>query len=155
MEDRNVLWNGSYLDLTQSYLHLGVDFNVPSGTEIALNTPATVLRIDDDYPDQHGWGTRIFVQENNSTAITLFAHLDQKLAVRVGEKIPTGGVLATVGLPPYNGNWFPHLHVQRIEVNHFKQLLRSDLRDLDGYGKKADLEQLKHLFPNPLPFITL
>jgi hypothetical protein len=36
IEDRRYLLRGSYLSATGAYLHLGVDFNVPQGTRVAV-----------------------------------------------------------------------------------------------------------------------
>jgi murein DD-endopeptidase MepM/ murein hydrolase activator NlpD len=155
MEDRSTLWRGSYLDADQRYIHLGVDFNVPAGTKIAVERSCTVVRIDSDYPDKYGWGTRVIVHEPDAKFVMLFAHLDQKLEVKIGETLQPGSILAKVGKPPYNGDWFPHLHVQIVDLDHYHELLKNDLRDLDGYGHARDLELLKRIFPNPVTFLHI
>ena len=43
LEDRSTLWRGSYLDQKRKYIHLGVDFNVPAGTQVAIERAATVI----------------------------------------------------------------------------------------------------------------
>ena len=155
LEDRSTLWRGSYLDQKRKYIHLGVDFNVPAGTQVAIERAATVIRIDNDYPDQHGWGTRVIVQEPNSDVVLLFAHLDQELHIVVDDQLAAGSIIAKVGIPPYNGDWFPHLHVQVIDAKHYAKLLDNDLRDLDGYGRFEDIELLKQLFPDPMRYVSL
>jgi murein DD-endopeptidase MepM/ murein hydrolase activator NlpD len=62
MEDRSFLWHGSYLDASQSYIHLGIDLNVSAGTPVALDFDAVVVRVDDDFPEEGGWGPRVIVK---------------------------------------------------------------------------------------------
>ena len=155
LENRSTLWRGSYLDQDQRYIHLGVDFNVPAGTSVAINQPATIIRIDNDYPEEHGWGTRVVIQEPGTNVVMLYAHLDQQLNVAVGDKLETGSIIGRVGLPPYNGDWFPHLHVQVIDLNHYHALLENSLQDLDGYGRPEELDSLKKLFPDPMKFVSI
>jgi murein DD-endopeptidase MepM/ murein hydrolase activator NlpD len=155
LEDRSTLWQGSYLDQDQKYIHLGVDFNVPTGTRVTLDRAATVIRIDNDYPDKHGWGTRIIVQEPQADVVVLFAHLDQALNITVGDQLTAGSIIAKVGEPPFNGDWFPHLHTQIIKTFHYTELLKNDLRDLDGYGRAVDLEILKKQFSDPMRSLKL
>lgn len=153
LEDRRFLWNTSYLDTTGSYLHLGVDFNVPQHTKVAALFSGKVVRIDDDYDLEGGWGPRIILQPNpidgRRMPYAIFAHLFSP-QVRVGDNVGENTILATVGGAPYNGNWFPHLHIQTVEADLFHTLLRDDLRSLDGYGHERDRDQLLSNFPNPL-----
>lgn len=155
LEDRSVLWRGSYLDEDQRYIHLGVDFNVPAATAVAVDHQYNILRIDSDYPEEYGWGTRVIMQEPGTKFVVVFAHLSPHLHVRVNEQLQPGAILGSVGVPPYNGGWFPHLHVQAIEENHYTELLKNNLRDLDGYGQIQDIEFLTKILPNPLQFISL
>jgi len=155
LEDRSTLWRGSYLDADERYIHLGVDFNVPAGTSVAVPRPCSVIRVDNDYPERHGWGTRVFLQEPGAEVVLLFAHLDQKIEVVVGDRLEAGSIPAKVGVPPYNGDWFPHLHVQVIEGRHYEKLLENDLRELDGYGRVQDIEVLKKNFRDPMGFLTI
>ena len=155
MEDRSTLWRGSYLDNDQRYIHLGVDFNVPAGTRVAIDRACTVLRIDNDYPDKYGWGTRVILQEPGAEAVLLFAHLDQKLNITIGDQLKAGIIFAKVGQPPYTGDWFPHLHVQMITADHYQKLLADDLRDLDGYAKNENMSELQQIFPNPVTVLRI
>jgi murein DD-endopeptidase MepM/ murein hydrolase activator NlpD len=58
VEDRSFLWKGTYLEPLNTYIHLGIDINAPDGTEIATNFDAEVVIIDDDYPEEGGWGAK-------------------------------------------------------------------------------------------------
>ena len=153
LEDRRFLWNTSYLDTTGSYLHLGVDFNVPQHTQVTALFSGKVVRIDDDYDLEGGWGPRIIIEpaprHGETLPYCIFAHLFSP-QVKVGDNVVEGAVLATVGGAPYNGNWFPHLHIQTVESGLFQTLLKDDLRALDGYGHERDRSQLLNSFPDPL-----
>lgn len=155
LENRSTLWRGSYLDDGAKYIHLGVDFNVPAGTSVATDREYTILRIDDDYPEAHGWGKRIFLKEMDADVIAIFAHIEPESIITVGKTIQQGTIIGTVGSPPFNGNWYPHLHMQVVDETYYEELLKNDLRDLDGYGMEADLEVLIQHFHDPMRFITL
>lgn len=155
LEDRgDFLW-GSYLDEGRRYIHLGVDFNVPAGTRVTVDRTCTVIRIDDDYPEEHGWGMRVIVQESQSNVIIIFGHLDRQVSVRIDEILEPGTMIGSVGISPYNGGWFPHLHVQVIDANHYVELLNNDLRDLDGYGRIEDIDTLKSIFFDPMNYVSI
>ena len=152
MENRSALWRGSYLDDEEKYIHLGIDFNVPAGTAVAVTGPSTVIRIDNDHPEPHGWGNRVIASDDSTGVILVFAHLCFPEALRVGEQLKRGEVFAKVGTVLENGGWFPHLHVQAITPEHFQQLLQNDLQDLDGYGKSSAVDLLRANFPDPMRY---
>lgn len=152
LEDRSHIWRGSYLDKDRKYVHLGIDFNVPQGTAVASVRPSTVIRIDDDYPEPHGWGNRVIVEDAESGIILIYAHLERPDKLRVGESLSAGQVFAQVGNRAINGGWFPHLHVQAVGPEHYRALLENDLRQLDGYGKGEDIEALRLNYPDPIAF---
>ena len=98
MEDRSFLWKGSYLENEQKFIHLGVDFNVPVGTKVAADFGAEVVRIDSDYPEQGGWGTRIIVRHDSLPICMIYAHLDPSVMCKVGDILKPGDIFAKVGL---------------------------------------------------------
>lgn len=160
MEDRRDLWRGSYLDTHQTYIHLGVDFNVPAGTHVAAEYTAEVIRIDSDIPEEGGWGTRVILQpitnlKETSSDVLIYAHLDPEINCRIGDQLKRGDVFANVGQAPDNGGWFSHLHVQCVEIALFEQLLKNDLRDLDGYGAEKDIHELCRYFRDPFRWVSL
>ena len=156
MEDRSFLWKGSYLDKEKNFVHLGVDLNVPSGTEIAISFKAEVVKIDDDYPEDGGWGPRIIVKHLSRPVYFIFAHLDRGISCQNGDILKVGDVFAKVGKAPQNGNWFPHLHVQTISAEYYAELERTNTwSELDGYGIKNEIALNATRFQDPLPFITL
>lgn len=154
MEDRSTLWRGSYLDKDELYLHLGIDVNVPAYTRVEADWPCEVLRIDCDTPEEHGWGTRVIVRPFDTDVVLLYAHLAPNPEVSVGEHISLT-TLGMVGGPEDNGGWYTHVHVQAIRADYYEELLRDDLRALDGYGKVSDKDRLEKLFPDPTPWIKI
>lgn len=153
MENRSTLWRGSYLDDDKKYIHLGIDFNVPTGTAVAMTRSGTVLRIDNDHPEPYGWGNRVIVHDESTNCVLVFAHLRHPKNLRVGDCLKNGEIFARVGSPSENGGWFPHLHAQMIQWEYYQSLLENDLRDLDGYGKSEDIASLRIHFPDPMPYI--
>ncbi|HZS42902.1 MAG TPA: peptidoglycan DD-metalloendopeptidase family protein [Candidatus Paceibacterota bacterium] len=156
MEDRSFLGRGTYLEPLNTYLHLGVDINAPVGTEIAADFNAEVILIDDDYPEEGGWGPRVMLKHQSKPVYFIYGHLDKEISFTKGEKITKGQVFARIGKAPYNGNWFPHVHVQVIREDFYKQLEKENaVEDLDGYGSWENLANHAFRFPDPLQYISL
>jgi murein DD-endopeptidase MepM/ murein hydrolase activator NlpD len=158
LEDRSFLWQGTYLKGSERALHLGIDFNVPAGNEVATPFGGRVVRIDDDSPERHGWGPRIFLECAESGPmkdpvryVYIFAHLTD-IKVSEGDNVDQNQVLARIGAPPRNGDWFPHLHLQKVRGDVFERYRTSDLWKLDGYGLRSEVEALEVEFPNPLSY---
>ena len=156
LEDRSVLWKGSYLEEKKKFIHLGIDINVPVGTDVATDFDAEVVSVDCDYPDEGGWGTTVILKSAVIPVYIIYAHLAQKVSCKNGDSIKKGTIFAQVGAPPFNGNWFPPLHVQTMSPEYYAELDASNnWSELDGYGKAEDIERLARMFKDPLEFISL
>ncbi len=155
MADRRFVWKGSYLEDEAKFLHLGIDLNVPPGTHVALDRDATVIRIDNDAPEKHGWGNRVIFALRDEPIVLIYAHLGPNIRCKVGEEILAGTVFGEIGSPKENGGWFPHLHVQAVVAWHYEELLKNDLRDLDGYGNAESVHMLSATFPDPMRYIRI
>jgi hypothetical protein len=152
LEDRTRLWKDSYLSATGAFVHLGVDLNVPQGTRIAVVEESEVVLVDDDGDLEGGWGLRAFVRPltpDRPPVVLIFAHM-QNLLRAPGDRLSPGDLLAEVGGPPCNGNWYPHLHIQAMREPRFQAILLERFDELDGYGHAHDLPRLRHDFPDPL-----
>jgi murein DD-endopeptidase MepM/ murein hydrolase activator NlpD len=155
LEDRRYILRGTYLEASGNFLHLGVDMNVPYGTSVAATFPASVMLVDDDQDQDGGWGPRVFLKPEGPDApdvVFIYAHLERP-RYKPGDVLAPGTVFASVGGPPHNGNWFPHLHVQAIRESLFRQILLDRFRELDGYGPPSERPTLESDFPNPLPYL--
>jgi len=154
MEDRSFLWKGSYLDGKKIYVHLGIDISARAGTPIAATFDAEAVKIDDDHPEAGGWGTRIILKHIAEPLYFIYAHLDRKVECRVGDVLKAGDIFAKVGKPPFNGNWFEHLHFQAIAEEYYREIAENNLWDeLDGYGSEKDIELNARRYPDPIRFI--
>lgn len=161
MEDRSVLWKDSYLEEKQAFIHLGIDLNVPPGTEVAVDFDAVVEKIDSDYPEEGGWGTRVIFKHATEPVYIIYAHLDPELSIKEDDEVHAGQIFAKVGKAPYNGGWFPHLHVQVVEVKYFEELKGRAMEnehawsELDGYGKANEIEVLARRFFDPMRYVRV
>jgi hypothetical protein len=152
LEDRRRVWHDSYLDRAGNYLHLGVDFNVPQHTAIAAGFACQVMLVDEDDDTDGGWGTRVFMKPDPSLGwdvVFIYAHV-QNVRVGPGDALQPGATFAEVGGPPHNGNWHPHLHIQALRNDYFRELLIERFHELDGYGHPNEVSNLRLWFPNPL-----
>ncbi|MBI3632717.1 MAG: peptidoglycan DD-metalloendopeptidase family protein [Candidatus Vogelbacteria bacterium] len=152
MELRDTLFKGIPGD---NFLHLGVDFFVPAGTQVASNVRAEVILIDDDSSLGGGWGPRVIVRPICGTDVLLYAHLDRNITCKVGDVLKPRQVFASIGKRPYNGGWLPHLHVQAIDGDFFEELQKRSIHELDGYVVPNDMSKLKIDFPNPMKYVRL
>ncbi len=152
LEDRAFLWHGTYLGGSEKTLHLGIDFNVPSGSLVTTPLAGRVIRVDNDHPERWGWGPRVFLEietQETPRSVLIFAHLAQ-VSVQVGDNLSIGTRIGVVGAPPENGDWFPHLHVQQVRRAVFDTYLQTDIWNLDGYGTRRAIDRLRHDFPDPI-----
>lgn len=152
LEDRAFLWQGTYLGGSEKTLHLGIDFNVPSGSLVTTPLAGRVIRVDNDHPERWGWGPRVFFEIETQEAqrpVLLFAHLAE-VSVQFGDNLSIGTRIGVVGAPPENGDWFPHLHVQQVRRDVYDTYLQTDVWQLDGYGARNAVDQLRRDFPDPI-----
>ena len=152
LEDRRHLWRGSYLSAKGTYLHLGVDLNVPQGTRVGAVEESLVVLVDEDTDFDGGWGLRVFLKPlamRRPRIVQIIAHM-QTVHVAPGDRVAPGTVLAEVGGPPRNGNWYPHLHLQAIRESYFQEVLLERFREMDGYGSAEEKATLRRQFPDPL-----
>lgn len=156
MENRRKLWSGSYLDQQANYLHLGVDYNVPEGTEVALPWDSRIILVDHDSDTEGGWGGRIIaepIDKNLSDHLFIFAHLSEQISAKVDDVLKQKSIIGTVGKPEVNGGWFSHLHIQTLTRTTFNKAMENNLTDLDGYGSFSKRKALRAEFPDPNTFI--
>jgi murein DD-endopeptidase MepM/ murein hydrolase activator NlpD len=153
LEDRSILWKGSYLKDDNKYIHLGLDVNAPAGTPVALDMPGRLALVDNDHPLAQGWGTRVMVKLDDAPIVLIYAHL-ANVKYEVGEALKRGDIFAEVGSSDWNGIWYTHTHVQAMTLAAYGHFLHQPL-ELDGYGREEDIHRLARWFPDPMQFIEL
>lgn len=143
-EDRKHLWRG-YYDSSPKVTHLGIDYNVPSGTPVTVPRDCEVVHSWADDCIHNGWGGRLILKLAESwenAPYLLLGHLSHTNLPVIGDKFLAGEIVAKTGIPIENGGWFPHLHVQCINEDFFQEY-KDDLKELDGYylieGEPHDL----------------
>ena len=157
LEDRSLVWGGSYMEEGQKFIHLGYDFNASVGTPVAVNRECELIQIDDDTPEEHGWGTRLIVRLIDEPMFLIYAHV--KLRLSHGQKKPgtilhPGCVFAEIAPSDCNGGWYSHVHVQAMALEAYQEFQKNPA-SLDGYGKKSDIAKLARWHPDPMRFIAI
>jgi hypothetical protein len=164
MEDRSFLWRDCYQESRKTW-HLGVDYWVPTGTEVRLPVAAgfTHSRVDED--KLGGWGGQVFAElpawdhevwpwQGKNAVFAIFAHLDKDgllSGLKYKQPIPSGTVVGKVAPRETNGGWEPHLHVQLVSWAAFHKMpsgsVSETLERVDGYGNLYDCVDLD--YPRP------
>lgn len=122
LEDRSVLWRGHYHEADGAFCHLGTDYNVPTRSLVHLPEKGKLVLAEQD-PDQNGgWGGRSIWEIRGHYVI--FAHM-YRLHGLIGQEFDADEPIGEVAPPPFNGHWFPHLHVQ---------VMTKYDRNVDGYS---------------------
>jgi hypothetical protein len=131
LESRSFLWRGHY-HKPDSFIHLGIDYNVPAGTVVRWPYVSEVVDSWHDPDQDGGWGGRIILRyaamdsANPVSSVvherfTIIGHLEPESMAKKGDiirpKDSDRHFIGVVGEPNVNGNWFPHLHVQGISPN--------------------------------------
>jgi hypothetical protein len=135
MEDRSHLWRGHYHD-PAVMRHLGVDYNVPEGTEVVAPVACMVERVLREKGVWGGWGGFVVLRLHEPVAegaFLMLGHLDHVALPEPGRVLAAGDVLARVGGPAENGGWYPHLHAQLVTDRAWTQH-DGRMEEMDGYG---------------------
>lgn len=136
LEDRSNVWQNTYLKENGTFIHLGVDYFVPTGTNVSLPRPGKLIHIMDDKDQNWGWGRRLTFRletnKNEKPIVLIYGHLASDITCALGKNYEQGHIVGRIGTIEENGGWFPHLHVQ-IMRNRLVTQYRS-LSEIDGYG---------------------
>ena len=131
-------------------VHLGIDVFCNAGSPVF--TPLDgVIEIVANNTAELDYGPLLVLRHatgDGTPFYLLHGHLalDSVSAHRVGDRFAAGAKIAEVGLPPENGNWPPHLHLQVI----------ADLlglgADFPGVAYRSQLKMWLELSPSPAAF---
>ena len=59
LEDRSYFLRNCYNQMEKAFIHLGIDFNIPAETQVALLRRAKIVHIMKDKDMNGGWGERV------------------------------------------------------------------------------------------------
>lgn len=127
-------------------VHLGVDLFCCAGTPVRAPLAGRVHALANN-ARALDYGPVVILEhpQDNDPVYTLYGHLGAECldALEPGMTIGAGEEFGTVGAPPGNGNWPPHLHFQLI----------TDLEDFgtDYPGVAAAADARRWLARSPLP----
>lgn len=127
-------------------VHLGIDLFVEPGSAVYAPLAGEVQAFNNNAaPLDYGPVIILKHKVGEQEFFTLYGHLSEDSidSLRVGQKFEAGQLLASVGAPPINGNWTPHLHFQII----------TDLLDLGcdfpGVCRASEREIWREFSPDP------
>ena len=99
-------------------VHMGIDLFCVAGTPVSAPLDGKVKLLANNARELD-YGPMLVLEHERSSGegfFTLYGHLGAEAldALEVGQNVSNGQQIATVGSPPQNGNWPPHLHFQVI-----------------------------------------
>ena len=128
-------------------VHLGIDLFCAAGTPVHAPFAGSVELVANNARELD-YGPMVVLRHRTDAGepfFTLFGHLDARVldTLEPGQEIAAGRQIASVGAPPQNGNWPPHLHVQAI-------LDLLDLgADFPGVAAPSEQEYWRSVSPSP------
>ena len=141
---RSTIFNNS--NSNERNIHIGLDLwiNEPAPIYAVLDGKIHSFQNNDALGD---YGPTIILEHeiNGFHFHTLYGHLslDSLIHKKVGDFVQKGTQIATLGLPPINGDYAPHLHFQII-IN-----MENKIGDYPGVCNKDDLDYYLHNCPDP------
>ena len=128
-------------------IHLGIDLFVEPGSPVYAPLEGTVDCLATNAAPKD-YGPFVILRHATDAGLefyTLYGHLGEGSTARLalGQRVGQGDTFATIGAPPANGDWPPHLHFQLI-----LDLLELD-RDFPGAAYASQREVWSSLSPDP------
>jgi murein DD-endopeptidase MepM/ murein hydrolase activator NlpD len=100
-------------------VHFGIDFSAPCGTPVVAIGDGVVAMVD---ALSHGAGPHNLIIDHAGGYASLYGHLLERPALKVGEAVTRGQVVAQTGDPDLTCTSRPHLHLEirdNVEYRHF------------------------------------
>jgi murein DD-endopeptidase MepM/ murein hydrolase activator NlpD len=98
-------------------VHMGIDAFAHAGTPIFAPLDSEVVLVADNAAELD-YGPLVILEHRSGGQrfFTLYGHLGSEALTTLspGQRLKAGQAFATIGAPPSNGNWPPHLHLQLI-----------------------------------------
>jgi murein DD-endopeptidase MepM/ murein hydrolase activator NlpD len=132
-------------------IHMGIDVFCASGTPVFSPLDGVIEHVANNARDLD-YGPLVIIRHSvpDGDFFTLYGHLSLETLERVavGDSVVAGQQVASVGEPPSNGNWPPHLHFQLIN-----DLLGLGV-DFPGVALKSEQVRWLALSPSPARFFS-
>jgi 4-aminobutyrate aminotransferase-like enzyme/Ser/Thr protein kinase RdoA (MazF antagonist) len=143
--------SGSHVIDERRTIHLGIDLFAKAGVPVCAPLDGTVHIVANNARPQD-YGPMIIlrhVTDAGSAFFSLYGHLgeDALEGLSPGDNVSRGQRIASVGAPPSNGDWPPHLHFQIIV-----DLLEMG-SDFPGVGYVSQRAVWRSLSPDPNPIV--
>ncbi|HJR99896.1 MAG TPA: peptidoglycan DD-metalloendopeptidase family protein [Flavobacterium sp.] len=127
-------------------IHIGLDLWIKAGTPVLAALDGEIHSFQNNTA-LGDYGPTIILKHTINGIIfhTLYGHLslDSLKDKKEGQLVKKGESIATLGAPPINGDYAPHLHFQIIEDMQDKK------GDYPGVSSKKDLDFYIKNCPNP------
>jgi murein DD-endopeptidase MepM/ murein hydrolase activator NlpD len=124
-------------------LHFGIDLSARCGTPVVAVGDGVVVEVDNLY---HGAGPHNLMIDHSNGYASFYGHLLERPALRRGETVTRGQVVARTGDPDGTCTSRPHLHLEiRDAPSHATALNPAALVD-------ADWESIAAIGASPLSF---
>lgn len=131
-------------------IHMGIDLFCAAGTPV--NAPLDgVVELVANNDKELDYGPMMILRHSGTVGVStfsLYGHLGAEIldSLQPGQRIAAGEQIASVGSPPTNGNWPPHLHFQLID-----DLLGLGA-DFPGVARKSETDRWLSLSSSPAAF---
>lgn len=149
LEHRNLYQRSTvFKDITidERNIHIGLDLWIRAGTNVLAALDGTIHSFQNNTA-LGDYGPALILQHHidDCTFYTLYGHLSlESLQGKAeGQKVSKGEMIGTLGAPPVNGDYAPHLHFQIINDMQGKK------GDYPGVSSKKELEFYKENCPDP------
>ena len=149
LEHRNLYQRSTvFKDITidERNIHIGLDLWIKAGTPVLAALDGTIHSFQNNTA-LGDYGPALILQHHidDCTFYTLYGHLSlESLQGKAeGQMVSKGEMIGTLGAPPVNGDYAPHLHFQIIKDMQGKK------GDYPGVSSKKELEFYKENCPDP------
>jgi murein DD-endopeptidase MepM/ murein hydrolase activator NlpD len=141
---RSTVFNDKNSD--ERNIHIGLDLWIKAGTSVLAALDGTIHSFQNN-TSLGDYGPTIILehQVDELKFYTLYGHLslDSLTDKQIGTEVKKGEVIATLGSPPINGDYAPHLHFQIIID------IENKVGDYPGVCNEKDLEFYSENCPDP------
>ncbi|MBY0486404.1 MAG: peptidoglycan DD-metalloendopeptidase family protein [Flavobacteriaceae bacterium] len=141
---RSTVFNSE--DSDERNIHIGLDLWIKAGTSVLAALDGTIHSFQNNTA-LGDYGPTIILEHqlDEIKFYTLYGHLslDSLNDKQIGTKVKKGATIATLGSPPINGDYAPHLHFQIIID------IESKTGDYPGVCNEKKLSFYSQNCPNP------